>query len=288
MEIKKLLFVTDFEELWFDALQSLMDLRNVGLNHVVFLHVIEREKVAMRRGTGYLKSEEVKLKEMANVRFIDWAENLFESGMECGAYVVVGDPVPKILSTAEVEKVDLIVTGRHKKAKVKGLYVDSRTLELLRRTPVPVLVHKYMTRAGKINENPFERPLLATDWSPPCERALEYLLDLKKIIKKAEIIHVLTEKEMEGRSKTELQKIEKENKKRLEEVRLTFEGAKVEADTHLYVGPVVEQIETAAREINATMIVTGTTGKGAWRARWLGSVSHEVAEKLDLPTLLVP
>ncbi|MDO9462474.1 MAG: universal stress protein, partial [Deltaproteobacteria bacterium] len=65
MQIKKLLFVTDFEELWFDALQSLMDLRKVGLSHVVFLQVIEREKVAMHRGTGYLKSEELKLKEMA-------------------------------------------------------------------------------------------------------------------------------------------------------------------------------------------------------------------------------
>ena len=288
MQIKKLLFVTDFEELWFDALQSLMDLRKVGLNHVVFLHVIEREKVAMRRGTGYLKGEELKLKEMANVRFIDWAESLFEMGMECGAYVVVGDPVPKILSTAEVEKVDIIVTGRHKKAKTKGLYIDSQTLELLRRTTVPVLVHKYMTKDGKVNKAPFEKPLLATDWSAPCARAIEYILGLKNITKKVEIIHILTEKEMEGHSKTELQKIEKESKKRLEEVRLTFEGAKIEADTHLYVGQVAEQIGTAARELNATMIVTGSTGKGAWRARWLGSVSHEVAEKIDLPTLLVP
>ncbi len=41
MKVKKLLFVTKFEELWFDALESLMDLRKVGLNHVVFLNVIE-------------------------------------------------------------------------------------------------------------------------------------------------------------------------------------------------------------------------------------------------------
>lgn len=37
MKIRKLLFVTDFEELWFDALQSLMDLRKAGLEHVIFL-----------------------------------------------------------------------------------------------------------------------------------------------------------------------------------------------------------------------------------------------------------
>ena len=50
MKIVKMLFVTEFDELWFDALQSLMGLRKAGLNHVVFLHVIQREKVAMRRG----------------------------------------------------------------------------------------------------------------------------------------------------------------------------------------------------------------------------------------------
>ncbi len=288
MEMKKLLFVTDFEELWFDALQSLMNLRQVGLSHVVFLHVIEREKVAMRRGAGYLKSEELKLKEMANIRFIEWAENLFESGMECGAYVVVGDPVPKILSTAEFEKVNLIVAGRHKRSKMKGLYVDSQILELLRRTTVPVLVHKYMTKGGQINENPFATPLLATDWSPASARAMEFLLAIKKIVTKVEVIHVVTEKDMEGRSKTDLQKFEKESKKRLEEVRQAFEGQGIEANTHLYIGNVVEQIDNAARELNATMVVSGTTGKGAWRARWLGSVSHEAAEKLDLPALLVP
>ena len=53
--MKKMLFVTDFQELWFDALQSLMDLRKAGLDHIVFLHVIRRDQVAMRRGKGYLK-----------------------------------------------------------------------------------------------------------------------------------------------------------------------------------------------------------------------------------------
>ena len=53
MEIHKILFVTKFEELWFDAVESLMDLRKASLDHVVFLNVIQREKVALRRGKGY-------------------------------------------------------------------------------------------------------------------------------------------------------------------------------------------------------------------------------------------
>ena len=78
MKINKMLFVSEFEELWLDALQSLMSLRKAGMNNVAFLHVISRDKVAMRRGTGYLKQEERKILEIADISFIDWAETLYE------------------------------------------------------------------------------------------------------------------------------------------------------------------------------------------------------------------
>jgi nucleotide-binding universal stress UspA family protein len=287
MKIKKLLFVTDFEELWFDALQSLMELRKGGFEHIIFLHVIEREEVAMHRGVGYLKSEEIKLREMANVRFIDWAESLFEAGMECGAYILVGDLVPKVLSVAKEENVNLIVTGTLKKPKLAGLYVDSKTIEILRRTSIPVFVHKYIV-GGRKNEKPFERPLFVTDWSSPCERALEYLISLKNVFQKLVLVHVIPEKSIKGLSRADVQKAEKDNKKRLEEVCGTIGSEGILAESHLYVGEVSEQIKRAVVEHDVSMVVAGTTGKGSWRARWLGSVSHELVEKTELPVLLVP
>ncbi len=60
MEIRKLLFVTKFEELGFDSLRALLELRKASLEHIVFVNVIERERVAMRRGTGYRKDEEIR------------------------------------------------------------------------------------------------------------------------------------------------------------------------------------------------------------------------------------
>ena len=113
MEIKKLLFVTKFEELGFDALRSLLSLRKSALEHVVFVNVIERDRVAMRRGKGYRKEEEIRLREAANIRFIDWAENLFEKGMECGVYIVVGHLVSEVIKAADKEEADLIVIGSH-------------------------------------------------------------------------------------------------------------------------------------------------------------------------------
>lgn len=271
MEIKKMLFVTDFEELWFDALQSLMGLRKAGLDHVVLLHVIDR-------GIGYHTTEEKeRLMAMAEARFIDWSQSLFEEGMECGSYILVGDTVAKILAAAEEERVNLIVTSPHKK-----------TIELLRKTTIPVLVHKYKAESGRVNDKPFERPLLATDWSPPAARALELLISLKSIMKRLQVIHVVTEKAMVGLGKKGLQKMERENKKRLDELCNTLEGEGIEAESHLYIGDATTQIENAARERETTLIATGTTGKGAWQARWLGSVSQRLAEASELPTLLVP
>jgi nucleotide-binding universal stress UspA family protein len=287
-KIKKMLFVTQFEELWFDALQSLMDLRKAGFNHVVFLHVIERDKVAMRRGKGYLKDEEIKLREMANVRFIDWAENLFVQGMEVGAYIVVGNVLPKIISTAQEESVDLIVTGRHRRPRLEELYAGSETLDLLRRTSTPVLVHKYMLPSGKINEKPFERPLLALDWSDASQNAVQYLLTFKDVIKKVTVIHVAGEKAFKGDSAMEIQATRKANRQKLEDVCDVFRDVGIEAESHLYVGNTCEQIEKAAQEREATMIVGGTTGSRPLKEIFLGSVAKKLAERSAFPTLLIP
>lgn len=281
MEIRKILFVTDFEELWLDALKSLMDLRKAGLDHVVLMNVLERK-------IGYYTEEEKnKLMEMAEVRFVDWAQSLFEEGMECGTYVVEGNAVAKIMEVSKEEDVDLIVISRQKRTKLETFYLDSKSTELLRKTTKPVLVHKFRGELGEINNKLFEVPLLALDWSSPANRALEFLVGLKNIIKKLQIIQVITEKAMAGLGKRGLMTMERDNRKKLRELCNTLEGQGIEAKHHLYMGDLI-QIDNAAREHEATLIVTGTTKKSAWQARWLGSISHQLAEVSELPTLLVP
>jgi len=288
MKITKMLFVSEFEKLWFDALQSLMGLRKAGLNHVVFLHVIDRDKVAMRRGTGYLKQEERKLREIADIRFIDWAETLFEEGMEVGAHIAIGNTVPKILSVAEYEGVDLIVTARRRRGKLEELYAGSETSDLLRRTVRPVLIYNYLSQSGKVGENPFERILLALDWSLSSEGVLDYALALEGAAKRVEIIHVLSEKEIAGLSKMEAHKLERESKKRLDDVsdKLAREG--IDVRPHLYIGNIEQQIEKGASEHRATMIVLGTKRRSIWKEKWSGSVSHALVNKSELPVLVIP
>jgi len=288
MDIKKLLFVTKFEELGFDALQSLLSLRKASLNHVVFVNVIERDRVAMHRGAGYLKEEEIRLRETANIRFIDWAEDLFEQGMEVGVYIVVGSLVSEVIKAAQKEDTDLIVIGRSQKGVLEHLYSGSDITELLRRAEIPVLVYKQLSETAIAIEKPFERPLLAIDWSPASLSAVKYLKTLKDVTQELDIIHVVSQKKLKGTSAMGIQAIRKDTRKKLEEICDVFESEGIKADAHVYIGEPDEEIEKAAREHQASMIVLGSSGKTAWVERWLGSTPQSIAEKSIYPTLLIP
>ena len=288
MDIKKLLFVTKFEELGFDALQSLLSLQKASLSHVVFVNVIERDRVAMHRGAGYLKEEEIRLRETANIRFIDWAEDLFEQGMEVGVYIVVGSLVSEVIKAAQKEETDLIVIGRSHKGVLENLYSGSDITELLRRAEIPVLVYKQLSETAIAIEKPFERPLLAIDWSPASLSAVEYLKPLKDVIQELDIIHVVSQNKLKGTSAMGIQAIRKDTRKKLDEICDVFESEGVKADAHVYIGESDEEIEKAAREHQASMIVLGSSGKTAWVERWLGSTPQSIAEKSIYPTLLIP
>lgn len=290
MEIKKILFVTKFEDLSFNALLSLLELRKAALEHVVFVSVIEKDRVAMRRGAGYLKEEEIRLRETANIRFIDWAESLFEKGMEVGVYILVGSLVGQVIDAAEKEETDLIVIGRSTaKGILQKLYSGSDVIELIQRSSFPVLVYKHDgERSSDQSEQPFSRPLLAMDWSPASLRAVEYLKAMKDVIEEVSLVNVVDEKELTGSSSLTIQKTRKEKRAELDTIVDILEAEGIPARPHIYIGNPAEEIELAARECRSTLIVLGTSTKPAFVERWLGSLPKTVAEKSNVDTLLIP
>jgi len=260
MDIQKLIFVTKFDELRFDALTSLLPLQKASLRHVVFLNVIEREKVAMRRGAGYQKEEEIKLREKANIRFIDWAETLFEQGLEVGVYIVVGDFVRQVIEASGKEDVDLVVLGPSRKGKLEQLFSGSEVTEILH----------------------------PTDWSPASENAVACLKKLSAVVNEIHVAHVADEKSLKGDSAMAVQKTRKETRDRLEKICDVFEAEGIHSRPHVYIGDAATEIQKAAHECRATMIVAGTTSKSSWKERLLGSVPNALIKDSIFPVLLIP
>ncbi|MDL1987497.1 MAG: universal stress protein [Deltaproteobacteria bacterium] len=295
MEFKKILFPTKFRELAFNSLESILELKKAGLKEVVLTYIIPRDEVAFVPYGGYMKDEEERLREQARIRFENWQEAISAEGIESKIRIEVGNPVPKLLRIAEEEKVDLIIAGRKKRTVLGKVYVGSHTLELIRRSTVPVLVSKYMVRfewegdlITRVNDRLFTAPLLATDWSEPSEKALGLVSSFKELADKVMVTHIIGVKISKGLDKSELNRIEKESKERLEEYcdRLKKDG--INAEPHLFSGRSAHEIVRVAREHKASMIVMGTTGKDRFKEFWLGSVSHRVTESSELPVLLVP
>ena len=288
MEINKLLFVTKFEELCYDALKSLLVLTDSALEHVIFLNVIEKDKVALKRGSGYLKEEEVKLKETANIRFIDWAENLFEMGLEVGAYIEVSTLIPEILNVVEKESPDLIVIGRSHKGPLEQLYASSDVLELIRRTDLPVLVFKHMAEDNILPEKLFERPLFATNWKGSAERANACIKGFGSVIGELHVMHVLKESALKSKDSHAVQKVRKDQRRQLDNLCDDFEDAGINAKPHVYVGNPQKEIEKAAREYQASMVILGSSEKAALLERWTGSITKHMADKSIFPCLIIP
>ncbi|MBE9551583.1 MAG: universal stress protein [Proteobacteria bacterium] len=295
MKLKKILFPTKFRELAFNSLESLLELKKVGLEEIILVYIIPREDVGFVPYGGYMKDEEERLREQAQIRFSDWQDAISAKGIESKVVIEVGKPIANILRISKRENVDLIVAGRKKRTTLEKVYIGSATLELIRRSTVPVLVSKYMVQfewqgemITKVNDHIFKSPLLATDWSDPSEKGLKMLSSLKGLADRVLVGHVIGVKISKGRSKAELDRIEKESKERLDDYCKRLSDERMNAESHLFSGRSAPEIMRMAREHKASMIVMGTTGKDRLKAFWLGSVSHRVAETSELPVLLVP
>lgn len=296
MKIRKVLFATKFDEMNLEALKSLLDLKSVGLEEVLLTYVIPRDMVAFVAFGGYLKDEAERLRVEARIRFEDWRDDLARAGVSVKVVIEVGDPVPEIMKLAEAEKVNLIVCGGARRTGIEKIFAGSRTLDLLRRTKtIPVFVSKHMVVCDaegeclkRLNEHPFHRPLFAADWSQPSEHALQFIAALRGLVREVDLAHVEEIKISKDQEASEWQRLETESRDHLHRFCETLGRAGIPCEPHLAAGDKVSEILRLSGELNATMIILGTTAKDRLHAFFQGSLSQEVAEASDLPTLLIP
>jgi len=295
MKPKKILFHTRFRDMALEALLSLLELKRVGLKEVVLTFVIPRDEVAFVPYGGYLKDHENEIREQVALRFKPWQEALAARDVAATVRIEVGMDNAVLLAVAEQENVDLIVTGRKKRTLMERVYVGTHILDLARRSPVPILMHKVMAEyedegrvQTRINDRPFAKPMLATDWSKPSFNALNAVIALKGLTDRAVVAHVIGVKISKGLDSDQLDVLRQESKARLAGYGRQLEQAGIRAETVLSEGRTAAQIIHLSRQHQASMIVLGRTGKDWLREYFLGGVSHRVAENSELPVLLVP
>lgn len=295
MSFQKILFHTQFREMSLDALNAILTLKAVGLREIVLVCIISRDDVGFVPYGGYLKEEEERRREDIAERLAPYQSAIESAGLTAQVRIDMGIVNADVLAIAEAEGVDLIVTGRKKRTLLERIYVGGHTLDLIRRSPVPILVGKFaveVTHDGKtetrINDRPFRRPLLATDWSTPSSNALAVLAGLKGLAEHVTVLHAIGRRLAHGMAAEGLADLKAESRKRLDSAVGRLRDAGIAADALLKQGRTVDQIIQAAQDEAASIIVMGRTGKDWLQEYWLGGVSHQVAEMAPLPVLLIP
>jgi nucleotide-binding universal stress UspA family protein len=86
----------------------------------------------------------------------------------------------------------------------------------------------------------------------------------------------------------EIQKTRKETRRKLEDICDELEDSGITARPLIYVGDADKEIDRAAHECKASLVVLGSSSRSAWAERWLGSTPRTVAEESPYPTLLIP
>ena len=295
MKFNKLLFQTKFGQYGLNSLLAYLELKKAGLNEVVLTYIIPQEDVAFVPYGGFLKKEKKRITEEARIRFEDWQKALAPLGIKSKIRIETGSEPTTILDIAEEEGVDLIVTGRKERTAFEKIYVGSHILDIIRRSEIPVFMGKYMVQfesegqlLTRTNDNIYQRPLLATDWSEPSENALKALLAFGSACEEILVAHIIGAKRSAGLNDTALKKLEDESEKRLQTYCQMITEAGIKAKSILSAGKTVEEIMKLSRSRGASMIAMGRTGNDWFQEYWIGGVSHKIAELSELPVLLVP
>lgn len=251
MEVGKLLYATDNRYVHASEVEPLLALRTLGLEEVIFLHTTKVEV---------------------------FEKMLADYGLKWKTLTLDGPVVPGILRAAQREAVSLITTSFSR--DTSRPLRSSLTRKLLRASALPVLILKRGAQESEsFEKGVFAHVIFATDWSAASEKAFEYLLNLKEIIRELEIVHVVDKK----LSVRDMRNI----KEKLAQTRKILKELGIDAESHVYAGKPFEEIMLAAKNYEATCIVMGTTGKSALKDLLSHRCSYGVAEASVVPTLVV-
>jgi nucleotide-binding universal stress UspA family protein len=200
------------------------------------------------------------------------------------------DAVGAIAQAAAAHAADLIVMGTHGRGGLERAFLGSVTERALRTLDRPVLAVK---EDPEIAAKPIEKILLAVDFSPHSDRAVEVTADLAaRLPASVEVIHAFDLPHDFNPYASALgieleRKIEAAASERLESVRARLEKSGVRARAHFHRGRPDAVIAEVARESGSQLIIMGTRGNTGVSHVLLGSVAERTLRAAPCSVLCV-
>lgn len=141
---KKILFPTDFSDVSRKALDYVISLKDVGVEVVVIIHVIDQRSLRVIDNLAIMNSHELEREMMARAtEALEKVEKKLEdNGFEVKSLLKIGFPVIEILDAEKDEDVSIIVIGSHGKSNLEEMFLGSVSEKVIRKCEKPVFVIK--------------------------------------------------------------------------------------------------------------------------------------------------
>jgi nucleotide-binding universal stress UspA family protein len=278
MTFKKVLLCTDFSFESDSLVQSLYELKDLGLEEVIIFNVVEIDS-AGSNAPSFQKQKKEALK--ADQRELEM------EGFKVTIDIKIGSAAKDIVKKAEEEDVDLILIGSHGKGFIKRILLGSTTFDVVRLSKKPVLVEKYESARKEGNrllvQDKFKKVLLPVDYSSHAMNVLEKVKGMAKIqeiLLVSAIEYSQTEKELnEAKDKLE---------KHLGKIRMDLFNAGFSSNYIIKEGTASKNILEVAENEAVDLVILSKRGEGKIKELLIGSTATTVVTNSRVPVLIFP
>lgn len=214
-----------------------------------------------------------------------------EAGVSANSEVVMGRPRVELVKHTQNGAADLVIVGSRGHGLLTGMLMGSTAMALIHHAACPVWVakpHRYDTP---------QRILVATDFSPICDRLLDYGIDLARWFDaELHIVHVVAKTPPsflqfvtvnEGTLEREHDDTMRDARKKLEAIAARPEIRELEesAVLHLEEGVANRVILEKTKELDIDLLLMGTVAWSGMSGIMVGSTAQKLLPTLECSLL---
>jgi nucleotide-binding universal stress UspA family protein len=278
---------TDLSEASDQIVANLHGLAPLGTRRIYLAHAMDMAPHSLSSlGLGYHESLRDDLVRRATSRLNKLREIVEAQGYEASSEILYGPPAATLGQWARTRDIGIIIVGSRGASLAKNILLGSSAVEIVRHSPVPVLLKRLEVKelSGRrhyrlVCRDLSRHILFATDFSPACEGARSYLLDLARNCgADFTILHVDDTGSASGIAHDRLSALKLELEK----------GGAKHVSIRVTSGDPAAEITHATEAPDVSLAILGTHGRTCVEQFFTGSVSHAVARRTMIPILLIP
>ncbi len=230
----------------------------------------------------------------------DYRDILSQQGYEVKTEVVYGSAHKEINNLAFQQGYSAVVIGSHDHTLSQDILLGNVATEMIHFSQRPILVFRLAieksenqarARVADSERSLHQHVLYATDFSKNADEAFLYVEKLAEAgSARITLAHIQDKVKLSRITSEELEEFNQIDQSRLDVLkeRLLTRYPGVVVDIRISFGKPGQEIVNLARELQPSLVVMGSKGKGYIEELFMGSVCHYVARMSHTHTLLVP